>query len=125
MRAILNNYRQSPRKMRLVATAVKGKTVKEAEILLSLMPKTATVPLLKLLRSAVANAKENQKVTDSEGLMIEDFRVDAGVVLKRSMPRAHGSAYQILKRTSKVMLILGEQKKSPITNHQSPKKKAK
>ena len=111
MKAILNNYRQSPRKMRLVANAVKGKTVREAEAVLGLMPKIATVPLQKLLQSAVSNAKENQKVSDTGALVITDFRVDAGIVLKRSMPRAHGSAYQILKRTSKVTLILSEKDK--------------
>ena len=110
MRAILNNYRQSPRKMRLVVDAVKGKTVAQAEALLAFMPKIATVPLRKLLQSAVSNAKESHKITDTGALIIKDFRVDGGVVLKRSMPRAHGSAYQILKRTSKVTLILSEQK---------------
>ena len=108
MRAILNNYRMSPRKMRLVTNAVKGKTVAEARAVLSLLPKIATVPLRKLLKSAVANAKENKKVTDTNELIIKDFRVDQGIVLKRSMPRAHGSAYQILKRTSKVTLVLSE-----------------
>ncbi len=124
MRAILNNYRQSPRKMRLVARAVRGKTVAEAQTMLSLMPKVATVPLQKLLASAIANAKENEKVTDTGALIIKDFRVDGGIVLKRSMPRAHGSAYQILKRTSKVTLLLAE-KETPNTKHQTPKKKAK
>jgi large subunit ribosomal protein L22 len=111
MKAILNNYRQSPRKMRLVADAVKGKTVREARTLLSLMPKAATRPLLKLLESAVANAKENQKAVETEELRIADFRVDGGKVLKRSMPRARGSAYQILKRTSKVTLVLEDRNK--------------
>ncbi len=108
MKAILNNYRQSPRKMRLVVNAVRGKTVAEAQTMLSLMPKIATVPLRKLLSSAIANAKENAKVTDTGALIIKDFRVDPGTVLKRSMPRAHGSAFQILKRTSKVTLVLSE-----------------
>ena len=72
MRAVLNNYRQSPRKMRLVADAIKGKTVPEARTLLSLMPKAATRPLLKLLESAVANAKENQKTAETGGLRIAD-----------------------------------------------------
>jgi len=119
MRATLNNYRQSPRKMRLVIDAVKGKSVTQAEALLGLMPKIATVPLQKLLRSAVANAKENQKVTDTDSLIIKDFRVDSGTVLKRSMPRARGSANRILKRTSKVTLVLGEQGKSQITKSKS------
>ncbi len=108
MRAVLNNYRQSPRKMRLVADIIKGKTVQEAQTLLSLMPKASTRPLLKLLESAVANAKENQKATETRGLRITDMRVDCGKVLKRSMPRARGSAYQIRKRTSKVTLVLSE-----------------
>lgn len=110
MKATLNNYRQSPRKMRLVADALKGKTVREARALLRAIPKAATRPLIKLLESAVANAKENQKVTEGESLRIADFRVDSGPVLKRSMPRARGSAYQILKRTSRVTLVLEEQK---------------
>src|SRR3989338_6252238 len=109
--------------MRLVADDIKGKTIAEARTLLSLMPKAATRPLLKLLESAIANAKENQKAAETGGLRIADARVDGGQVLKRSMPRARGSAYQILKRTSKVTLVLGAQEKSPTTNHQSPKKK--
>jgi len=125
MKAILNNFRQSPRKMRLVVDAVKGKTVREAEAMLSVMPKVATVPLRKLLASAVANAKENQKATDTAMLIIKDFRVDPGVVLKRSMPRAHGSAYQILKRTSKVTLILENQESKKLEARSSKKTEVK
>ncbi|MDO8564748.1 MAG: 50S ribosomal protein L22 [bacterium] len=110
MKAILNNYRQSPRKMRLVADAVKGKTVLQARAVLAFMPKAAAAPLRKLLESAVANAKINDKVSDESVLRIKDFRVDGGVVLKRFMPRARGSAFRIKKRTSKVTLILSEQK---------------
>ncbi len=120
MKAILNNYRQSPRKMRLVVDAVRGKRVPQAQVMLSLMPKIATVPLRKLLASAIANAKENHKITDLGTLVIKDFRVDPGVVLKRSMPRAHGSAYQILKRTSKVTLVLEE---TPVVVPAKPKAK--
>jgi len=109
MKAILNNYRQSPRKMRLVADAVKGKTVREARAVLSVLPKAATTPLLKLLNSAAHNAKENAKASDVESLRIADIRVDGGVVLKRFMPRARGSGYRIRKRTSKVTLVLAGQ----------------
>lgn len=110
MRSTLNNYRQSPRKMRLVADAVKGKSVEEARGLLPLMPKAAAAPIFKLLESAVANAKENQKMSEADKLRIADVRVDGGTVLKRSMPRARGSAYRIRKRTSKITIILSEQK---------------
>lgn len=116
MRAILNNYRQSSRKMRLVADAVKGKSVRDARAVLSLLPKTAAKPLLKLLESAAANAKENAHVENTDTLIISDLRVNAGPTLKRSMPRARGSAYQILKRTSKVTLILAEGEKAQTTN---------
>lgn len=112
MRATLNNYRQSPRKMRLVVDAVKGKTVAQARAILSFLPKIATIPLRKLLESAVANAKESGVVADAESLRIVDVRVDGGATLKRFMPRARGSAYRIRKRTSKISLVLQEPKKS-------------
>ena len=118
MKATLNNYRQSPRKMRLVVDAVKGKTVAEARAILSLLSKAATVPILKLLESAVANAKENAHVASPEGLRVSDLHVDAGRVLKRSMPRARGSAYQILKRTSKVTLVLDTKQENVKSKHQ-------
>ena len=121
MRAILNNFRQSPRKMRLVTDAVKGKSVAEARTILAFLPKVATTPIAKLLESAVANAKENAKVTDVEKLRIADLFVDGRVTLKRMMPRAHGSAYQILKRTSKVTLVLKEQVKMQSVNSKSKK----
>ncbi len=108
MKAILNNLRMSPRKVRLVADAVKGKTASEALAILSLLPKTATLPLLKLLRSAMANAKQNGGVTHPEVLRVSGLSVNSGATLKRSMPRARGTAYQILKRTSKIVLTLSE-----------------
>src|SRR3990167_2174000 len=86
MKAILNNYRQSPRKMRLVAGVVKGKTVAQARTMLSLLPKSATVPLKKLLESAVSNAKENQKILEPDALVITDFRVDPGGCIQKSPP---------------------------------------
>jgi len=97
--------------MRLVADTLRGKTVAEARGLLHVLPKAATAPLRKLLESAASNAKENAKIADPSTLRITDVRVDGGTVLKRFMPRAHGSAYQILKRTSKVTLILSEKNK--------------
>ena len=101
----------SPRKVRLVINAVKGKSVAEARAVLSFMPKIAATPLLKLLESAVKNAANKNSASDSSLLTISDFHVDSGKTLKRMMPRAHGSAYQILKRTSKVTLLLSEKSK--------------
>ncbi len=104
--ASLNTYRQSPRKVRLVSDLVKGKSVSQAIQILSVTTKAAAEPLCKLIKSAVQSAKNGN--IDEKALYIKDFRVDAGVTMKRSMPRARGSAFQILKRTCHVSLVLGE-----------------
>lgn len=103
--ATLKNYRQSPRKVRLVANLVKGKTVEQALSTLYHISKKAADPLHDLLLSAIANAKNNFNI-EKEGLFVKDFRVDSGYVLKRSMPRARGSAYPIHKRTSHVTVVI-------------------
>ncbi len=107
MQSSLTNYRQSPRKVRLVADLIKGKTVKNALSELDLLPKRASLPLKKLILSAVANAKNNNKV-DADKLVVKDMRVDKGIVMKRMMPRARGSGFQIKKRTSHIHVVLGE-----------------
>lgn len=106
MKASLKNYRQSPRKVRLVAKSVLGKRVNDAMLTLSFMPKRAADPLKSLISSAVANATNSGAKT--EDLVITSLRVDKGIVLKRMMPRARGSAYRINKRTSHVTVVLGE-----------------
>jgi len=105
--ASLNTYRQSPRKVRLVSDLVKGKSVAEARSILLVTIKSAAHPLLKLLESAVKSAKNTFNI-DEKTLFIKDFRVDVGATLKRSMPRARGSAFPIKKRTCHVNLVLGE-----------------
>lgn len=105
--AELNTYRQSPRKVRLVSDLVKGKSVTDALRVLSVTIKEAAGPLHKLIASAVKNAKNSFDI-DEKNLYVKDFRVDAGAVLKRSMPRARGSAFPILKRTSHIKLVLEE-----------------
>lgn len=104
--AKLNSYRQSPRKVRLVADLVKGKAVAFALDQLSLLPKRASLPLKKLIDSAIANAKTNFGL-DVESLFVKEFRVDGGAILYRRMPRARGTAYPIRKRTSHITLVLG------------------
>ncbi len=107
MKALLSNYRQAPRKVRLVAKSLVGKSVKEAEMELKFMVKRAAAPLEKLLASAVANAV-NQNGLSAENLVIKEMRVDKGIVLHRSMPRAFGRASSINKRGSHVMILLAE-----------------
>ncbi|MGI9118513.1 MAG: 50S ribosomal protein L22 [Minisyncoccia bacterium] len=107
MKAILENYRQSPRKVRLVANLIKGKSVEEAVVELDFLAKRAADPLKKLLNSAVANATNNHKA-DKEQLYVESVMVNKGITLKRFMPRARGSASPIHKHTSQVIIILGQ-----------------
>jgi large subunit ribosomal protein L22 len=106
MKAFLKNYRQSPRKVRLVANLVKGKNVGSAIAELDFLAKRAGAPIKKLLMSAVANAK-NQGM-EAENLFIKELRVDKGIVMKRIMPAAMGTAHRINKRTSHVEVILAE-----------------
>ncbi len=107
MKATLSNYRQSPRKVALVAALVRGKTAGQALVTMKFAVKRASAPLIKLLQSAISNAK-NAGVSEPENLIIKEFRVDKGVTLKRMMPRARGSGARILKRSSNVLLVLGE-----------------
>jgi len=106
VRAELKNYRQSPRKVRVVADTVRGKSVEEALTLLSFVPKRAALPLQKLVASALANAKNLSIPT--ENLVVKEMRVDGGKTLFRSQPRSHGMATRIRKRTSHVSVVLTE-----------------
>jgi len=104
--AQLNNYRQSPRKVRLVADAVRGKKAEEALVILSFMPKRATLPLLKLMASAVANGRGAG--ISSESLVVKELTVDKGPTLYRRQPRSRGMANPIRKRTSHIRVVLSE-----------------
>jgi len=106
MKAALNNYRQSPRKVRVVADLMRGKSAADALRTLTFTTKRSVSPLKKLLESAIANAK-NAGV-DTTNLIVKEVQVNAGVTLKRIMPRAMGSASRINKRTSHITIVLGE-----------------
>ncbi|MCA9353254.1 50S ribosomal protein L22 [Candidatus Nomurabacteria bacterium] len=101
MKATLKNYRQSPRKVRLVARSLQGKSVREALVSLGFLTKRAADPLKKLIESAVANSG-----TDGKDLVVSSMRVDKGVVFKRFRPRARGSASRINKRNAHVTVEL-------------------
>lgn len=111
MKAFLKNYRQSPRKVRIVADLVRGKNVDNAMTSLDFLTKRAGIPIKKLLSSAVANAK--QMGIEKENLIIKELRVDKGIIMKRMMPAAMGSGHRINKRTSHVTIALIE-KSMPI-----------
>lgn len=101
----------APRKTRLVADALKGLSVNEAEARLLMEPKRASAALLKLLRSAVADAKNNAKL-NPEILFVKEIRVDSGPMIKRYMPRAMGRANPIQKKTSHITIVLAESEKA-------------
>lgn len=106
MKAFLKNYRQSPRKVRLVANLVKGKKIEDAILELDFLVKRASLPIQKLIKSAVANAKVLG--SDEANLFVKELRVDKGIVMKRMMPRAMGRGARINKRTSHLTVVLGE-----------------
>jgi large subunit ribosomal protein L22 len=106
MKAFLKNYRQSPRKVRLVAGLVRGKNVASAVAELDFLAKRAGEPIKKLLLSAVANAKNMGVEVDN--LFIKEISVDKGIVMKRMMPAAMGSGHKINKRTSHIQITLAE-----------------
>lgn len=101
--AKLKNYRQSPRKVRLIADLVRGKTAEHALALLATLPKRGSDPMAKLIKSAVANSK-----MDAKQVVISSIQVNGGIVFKRSMPRARGRASAIRKKTSIITVGLSE-----------------
>lgn len=104
--ASLKNYRQSPRKVRLVADLVRGKRAEHALALLSMLPKRASDPMAKLIKSAIANAQHANEGSTAGDLVIAKIEVNGGIVFKRSMPRARGRASAIRKKTSIITMTL-------------------
>ncbi len=101
MKAFLKNYRQAPRKVRLVADSVRGVNVAAAIQNLTFLQKKAAVPVKKLLESAVANAGEK-----ADNLRVKEITVDKGFTFKRFRARARGRAAPIRKETSHVKVTL-------------------
>ncbi|HUQ30144.1 MAG TPA: 50S ribosomal protein L22 [Candidatus Paceibacterota bacterium] len=104
MQATLGNYNQSPRKVRLVTELVKGKKVPQALAALEFLPKRASDPIKKLIKSAVANAKADGK--KSEDLTVKSIIVENAGQMVRYMPRAFGRATPIRRKKSRVLLTL-------------------
>ena len=106
MKASATHIRISPRKVRMVVDTVRGKSVSQALSILGFTRKKAALPVQKLLKSAVANAVENDGISDVDTLVIDRIMVDEGPTLKRFMPRARGRATPIRKRTSHIRIML-------------------
>lgn len=106
-RATAKYIRISPRKARLVADLVRGKTVSEALSILEYTAKAASIYIFKLVNSAVANASSRPGV-DVDSLYIKRIFVDPGPTLKRFRAGPQGRAFRILKRTCHITVILDE-----------------
>lgn len=105
VKAIARYIRMSPFKVRRVLDQIRGRSYREALIILEFMPYRACEPVLKVLRSAVANAEHNAGL-DPAGLMVSQAFADQGPVLKRFQPRAQGRAYQIRKPTCHITVAV-------------------
>ena len=106
-KAYLNYVRISPRKVSIVLDLIRGKDVKLAEAILKHTPKAACEQLLKLLKSAIANAENNHDM-DTSKLYVAACSVSQGPTLKRIRPRAQGRAFRINKKTSHITMVLKE-----------------
>jgi large subunit ribosomal protein L22 len=111
-RAFQRGTRQSPYKMRLVIDQIRGKDVNEALALLTFSKKHAAKQISKTLKSAVANAEQAARATNSaldvDSLYIKHAIINEGPKLKRFMPAAQGRATPIQKRTSHVEIVVAE-----------------
>jgi large subunit ribosomal protein L22 len=107
VRATAKFVRVSPRKARLVADLVRGKSVPEARAILAFATRDAAVPVRKVLESAAANADHNHGMRSDE-LVLAHVTVDPGPTIKRYRPRAMGRATPIMKRTSHITIGLAE-----------------
>ena len=130
MKAFLKNYHQSPRKVRLVASLLKGKKVNEAMTELDFISKRTALPIKQLIASAVANAKNNFDL-DKNDLYIKELRVDKGVVMRRMIPGARGRGYPLKRRSSHIAVLLdikgeekGKLKIKEVKTEKNPAKKA-
>jgi large subunit ribosomal protein L22 len=103
--AVLRKFRQSPRKVRMVADMIRGRQVADARAILDFQQRKAAKMLLKVLDSAIANATTNEKA-DADALKITKVTVDPGPIEKRWMARSMGRANRINRRTSNVTIVV-------------------
>jgi large subunit ribosomal protein L22 len=109
-RANLRYLRITPRKVRVVADLIRGKKVGAALAQLAYVEKRAALPVSKLLRSAVANADQASKgQLDVDQLYVKELQVGQGPSLRRFMPRAMGRAFKVLKKTSHITVVVGDE----------------
>ena len=110
-RAVARYIRMSPRKVRQVVDLVRGRSVEEAINLLHFTTKRGSVPVEKLLRSAVANAMNEEEASklDPEDLFIKEIRVDQGPTMRRYNPGPMGRASIIRKRFCHISVVVSDE----------------
>lgn len=113
--AKLRYLRIAPRKTRLVVGVIRGRSVASARAQLRVMKKQAALPVLKLLNSAVANAKHNHGI-EAQALHVRSVTVDGGPIIYRYAPRAMGRSVPIHKRTSHITLVVSDEAASKKTS---------
>lgn len=99
--------RMSPRKVQIVLDLIRKQPADKAMAILKFTPKAATEPVMKVLKSAIANAENNFNM-DVTKLYVSEAHVAPGPILKRIQPRAQGRAYRINKRTSHITIVVSE-----------------
>ena len=104
-RAVSKYIRMSPSKIRRVLRQIQGKSYKDALLILEFLPYASCEPIIKVLRSAAANAKHNNGF-DEANLTVKSAFANQGPTMKRFRPRAQGRAYRILKATSHITIIV-------------------
>jgi large subunit ribosomal protein L22 len=108
--AKVRHIRVTPMKARRVINLIRGKQATEAMAILKFAPQQASEPIFKLVQAAVANAKVKADASNTflneDDLFVSEAFVDEGTTLKRFMPRAQGRAFQILKRTSHITVVV-------------------
>lgn len=111
-KAVARHVRVTPMKARRVVNLVRGKNVTEAIATLQFAPQSASDPVLKVLQSAIANARvkadQASEAFDERNLVVTQAYVDEGQTMKRFQPRAQGRAFRVRKRTSHITVFVGQ-----------------
>jgi large subunit ribosomal protein L22 len=123
MKAYLDQFPQPPRKVRLLATLVRGKTVAKAIIALRYADQKPAVAMSKLISSAAANSNLSKEA--QAALIVKDIRVDEALKQRRFMPRAMGRAAKFHKNTSHISVVLSEGVEKTKTKKQTKQRVAK
>ena len=123
--ARVRHIRVTPMKARRVVNLIRGKQAMEALAILKFAPQGASEPVYKLVESAIANAKvkadNSNSYLDEQDLFVSSAFVDEGTTLKRFQPRAQGRAFQILKRTSHITIVLATPDEAGVATQGSKK----